>query len=130
LKDPSIHNVINSDQVMGGSTTFTMLYTTAKFHDENATTNAAVLAALREALAFIKRDPKGAARIFLEGSDGRGWTEDEIAGVIGSPDVVFTTSPQNVMKYATFMSEVGTLKAKPTSWKELFFPELHDREGS
>ena len=130
LKDPSIHTVINSDQVMGGSTTFTMLYTTAKFHDENPKTNRAVIAALEEALAFIKRDPKGAARIFLEGSEGRGWTEDEIAAVIGSPEMVFTTSPQNVMKYATFMSEVGTLKVKPTSWKELFFPELHDRDGS
>ncbi|HEY0354107.1 MAG TPA: ABC transporter substrate-binding protein [Enterovirga sp.] len=130
LKDPSIHTVINSDQVMGGSTTFTMLYTTAKFHDENPKTNRAVIGALEEALAFIKRDPKGAARIFLEGSEGRGWTEDEIAAVIGSPEMVFTTSPQNVMKYASFMSEVGTLKVKPTSWKELFFPELHDRDGS
>jgi NitT/TauT family transport system substrate-binding protein len=92
--------------------------------------NRAVLSALKEALAFIKRDPKAAARIFLEGSDGRGWTQDEIAAVIESPEVVFTTSPQNVMKYARFMSEVGTLKTKPASWKDLFFPEIHDREGN
>ena len=130
LKDPAIRTIMNSDQVMGGSTTFTMLYTTAKFHDENPKTNRAVLSALEEALAFIKRDPKAAARIFLEGSDGRGWTEDEIAAVIESPEVVFTTSPQNVMKYARFMSEVGTLKTKPASWKDLFFPEIHDREGN
>jgi NitT/TauT family transport system substrate-binding protein len=130
LKDPAIRTIMNSDQVMGGSTTFTMLYTTAKFHDENPKVNRAVLSALEEALAFIKRDPKAAARIFLEGSDGRGWTEDEIAAVIESPEVVFTTSPQNVMKYARFMSEVGTLKTKPASWKELFFPEIHDREGN
>lgn len=130
MKDPAIRNIMTSDQIMGGSTTFTMLYTTAKFHDENPKTNQAVLAALQEALGFVKRDPKGAARIFLEASDGRGWSEDEIAAVIGSPEIVFTTSPQNVMKYATFMSEVGTLKARPESWKELFFPEIHDQDGT
>lgn len=129
LKDPAIRNIMNSDQVMGGSTTFTMLYTTAKFHDENPKTYRAVLSALEEALAFIRRDPRGAARVFVE-STGRGWTEDEIAAVIEAPEVVFTTSPQNVMKYATFMNEVGTLKTRPTSWRELFFPELHSGEGS
>jgi NitT/TauT family transport system substrate-binding protein len=130
LKDPAIRTILNSDQVMGGSTTFTMLYTTVKFHDENPKTYSAVLSALEEALEFIRRDPKGAARIFLESSNGKGWTEDEIAAVIGSPEVVFTTSPQRVMKYADFMSEVGSLKAKPTSWRELFFPEIHGQEGS
>lgn len=130
LKDPAIHTVMTSDQVMGGSTTFTMLYTTARFHDENPKTYAAVMAGLRDALDFIKREPRAAARIFLQASDGRGWTEDEIAAVIESPDVVFTTAPQNVMKYATFMNEVGTLKVKPASWKELFFPNAQDQDGS
>lgn len=129
LRDPAIHNIMNSDQVMGGSTTFTMLYTTTRFHDENPKTYGAVMAALRDALAFIKRDPRGAARIFIESGDGRGWTEDEIAAVIESPDVVFTTAPQNVMKYATFMHEVGTLKTLPSSWKELFFADAHDQDG-
>ena len=88
------------------------------------------MAALRESLGFIKKDPRAAARIFVGGSDGRGWSEDEIEAVIASPDIVFTTSPQNVMKYATFMHEVGTLKAKPESWKELFLPDAHDQDGS
>jgi NitT/TauT family transport system substrate-binding protein len=130
LKDPGIRNVMNSDQVMGGSTTFTMLYTTAKFHDENPKTYKAVMAALREAIAFIKADPRGATRIFLEAGDGRGWSEAEILTVIESPEIKFTTAPQNVMKYATFMHEVGTLKAKPADWKELFLPDAHDQEGS
>lgn len=130
LKDPAIRTILNSDQVMGGSTTFTMLYTTAKFHDENPRAYGATMAALREALAFIKREPRAAARIFLEASDGRGWAEDEIAAVIGSPEVVFTTSPQNVMRYATFMHEVGTLRQKPDSWKDLFFPDAHAEDGT
>ena len=130
LKDPGIHNVMNTNDVMGGSTTFTMLYTTQRFHDENPKTYAAVMAALRDAIAFIKADPKGATKIFLAASDGRGWSEDEILAVLASPDIVFTTAPQNVMKYATFMHEVGTLKAKPESWKELFLPDAQNQDGS
>lgn len=130
LKDPGIHNVMNTNDVMGGSTTFTMLYTTQRFHDENPKTYAAVMAALRESLAFIKADPKAAAKVFLTASDGRGWSEDEILAVLASPDIVFTTAPQNVMKYATFMHEVGTLKAKPENWKELFLPDAQNQDGS
>lgn len=130
LKEPGIHTVLNSDGVMGGSTTFTMLYTTRAFHDENPKTYRAVIAALREALAFIKREPDAAARLFLAGADGRGWSEAEIAAVIRSPEIVFTTQPQNVMKYAAFMADVGTLKARPSSWRDLFFPDAELQDGS
>jgi NitT/TauT family transport system substrate-binding protein len=34
------------------------------------------------------------------------------------------------MKYAEFMHSVGTIKVKPTDWKELFFPEVHHLPGS
>jgi NitT/TauT family transport system substrate-binding protein len=34
------------------------------------------------------------------------------------------------MKYAEFMARVGNIKAKPASWKDLFFPLLHAAAGS
>jgi NitT/TauT family transport system substrate-binding protein len=39
-------------------------------------------------------------------------------------------APQNAMKFAAFMASVGTLKEAPKSWKDLFFPEVHDLPGS
>ncbi len=130
LRDPKIRTIQTTDQVMGGATTFTMLYTTTKFHDENPKTYGALLAALTEAIQIINADKRAAARLFLEGSDGKGWTEEEIFKALSSPDIQFTTSPQNVMKYANFMADVGTLKIRPASWKELFFPEIHSVPGS
>ena len=35
-----------------------------------------------------------------------------------------------VMTYASFMSDIGTLKLRPADWKQLFFPAVHDRPGS
>jgi NitT/TauT family transport system substrate-binding protein len=129
-KDPAIRTIQTSNEVMGGPSTFTMLYAPTKFHDENPKTYAAVLKALEEAIAMINADKRGAARVFLESSDGRGWKLDEIVAVLEDPDIVFTTTPQNVMKYANFMSDVGTLKARPASWQELFFPAIHGVAGN
>jgi hypothetical protein len=34
------------------------------------------------------------------------------------------------MKFANFMAEVGTLKVKAASWKDYFFPDVSDLNGS
>lgn len=33
------------------------------------------------------------------------------------------------MKYADFMAGVGSIKARPLSWQELFFPSIHHVPG-
>jgi NitT/TauT family transport system substrate-binding protein len=50
--------------------------------------------------------------------------------VLNDPDVKFTTVPENVMTYADFMTDVGSVKARPASWKDMFFPEIHGVSGS
>ena len=34
------------------------------------------------------------------------------------------------MKFYDFMTAVGSVKAKAESWKDYFFPEVHDLKGS
>src|ERR1700691_2556144 len=48
-KDPRIHTILTTDDVMGGSTTFTMVSTTTKFREQNPKVFGAVLQALGEA---------------------------------------------------------------------------------
>ena len=50
--------------------------------------------------------------------------------ILNDPENVFTMTPQNVMKYAEFMHKVGSIKEKPAAWNELFFPEIHGKQGS
>jgi NitT/TauT family transport system substrate-binding protein len=129
-KDPSIHTIMTTDDVMKGSTTFTMLSTTTTFRDRNPKAVAAVLAALEEATQMIGNDKKGAADTLLSSTAESGFTPAELMEVIGDPAVKFTTTPENVMKYAEFMHRIGTLKNLPASWKDLFFPEIHGVPGS
>jgi len=129
-KDDRVHTVMTSDDVMKGSTTFTMLSTTSAFHEKNPTAVAAVLAALEEANETIRQDKKAAADLLLTSTTEGGFSGEELLDVIDDPAVKFTTTPENVMKYADFMRRMGTLKAGPSSWKELFFPEIHGVPGS
>jgi NitT/TauT family transport system substrate-binding protein len=131
LKDPRIHTILTTDDVMGGSTTFTMVSTTTKFRDRNPKVFGAVLKALEEANRRIIADKKTAAEILLASTGGeKGFSVNEIVEVLNDPHVKFTTTPENVMKYATFMHDVGSIKNRPASWKDLFFPEIHGAPGT
>ena len=46
------------------------------------------------------------------------------------PDVDYTTTPAKVMDFAGFMHKVGRIKRLPASWKDYFFPAVHDLKGS
>jgi len=48
-KDPHVRTIMLSDDVMGGSTTFTMVSTTTKFREQNPRIYGAVLKAIEEA---------------------------------------------------------------------------------
>jgi NitT/TauT family transport system substrate-binding protein len=55
---------------------------------------------------------------------------DMVGKIVAGPQVRWTMTPENTMKYADFMAEVGTLKTKASSWREYFFPEIYDEKGS
>ncbi len=129
-RDPKIRTIMTSDDVMGGSTTFTMLSTTKKFREENPEIYKAVLAALEEANARIASDPRAAADILMASTPDSGFTAEETVAMLTDPAVKFTTTPENVSKYADFMHEIGSIKNDPASWKDVFFPEIHSAPGS
>jgi NitT/TauT family transport system substrate-binding protein len=130
IKDAKVRTVLNSDDIMGGSTTFTMLSTTASFRDKNPQAYAAVLGALEEANELIRSDQRAAAEILFKAEAAAGFSVDELVEVLGSTDIKFTTTPENTEKYAAFMQAIGSISHKPESWRDLFFPEIHGAPGS
>src|SRR4029077_1888511 len=129
-KDPAVRTITTSNEIMGGPSTFTMLYAPAKFHEENPKAYAAVLNALQAAIAFINADKKAAAEVFLKSGEGRGWKLDDLMEILNDPDVRFTTAPENVMTYANFMADVGSIKQRPQRWQDMFFPDIHGVKGN
>lgn len=130
IKDPRVHTVISTGDILGGSTTFTMISTTTRFHDREPKICAAFLAALSEANAMIEADPRAAAQTLYDADSGAGFSVDELVDVLGDPSIKFTTTPENVLKYARFMKSIGSIEHVPDSWRDLFFPEIHSSPGS
>ena len=128
LDHPDIHRVINSVEVLG-NLTIIMAYTTKKFHDANPGLAQAFVAAATDAAGFVAKDKRAAARIYRDLSRVKA-SEDELMRILDDPDSRYSAVPDGVMKYADFMHRVGTIRARPESWKELFFPEVHAMPGS
>ena len=129
LQNSAIHTVLNSFDVLGGSHSFTVAWTSRKFHDENPKLYRALMNALAEATDVLNADKRAAAMLWMEDSKSK-LSPDLVFGVIGGPQVKWTLVPENTMKYASFMYDVGIVKAVPSSWKDLFFPEIHGVAGS
>ena len=129
LAKPGMHMVLNNYDVMGGAVTFNLVWTTEKFRSANPKLYDAFVKALDEAEAIINRDKRAAAEAYIRISKDKD-TVDNIARMMNDPQIVYTTTPQNVMKYADFMAKTGAIKVKPESWKDLFFPNVHELPGS
>jgi len=129
-RDPRVRTIMNSNDVMGGTTTFTMMSTTRRFRDANPQIYAAVLAALGESMQLIAADRPAAARLLIAASGDAGLDEAELTALLADPEIVFTTTPANTLRYAEFMHSIGSIEHLPESWRDLFFPDIHALPGS
>ncbi|WJR77279.1 ABC transporter substrate-binding protein [Bradyrhizobium sp. NP1] len=128
VKQPNIHTVLSSFDVLGPHT-FSVAWTTARFRKDNPELYGAFLDAVDEATRTINADPKLAAETWIKDTNSNLKT-DFVAEIIAGKDVTWTRVPQANLSFAKFMHRVGSIKADPESWKDLYFPEIHDLPGS
>jgi sulfonate transport system substrate-binding protein len=106
-----------------------MLWTTARFREENPKAYAALLSALKEAVEIIRIDPEHAARIYLEMERSK-LEPAFVRELVTDPEDPFTIVPQRTFAFIEFMQRTGRLNKRFSSWKDMFFPEIHDQPGS
>jgi NitT/TauT family transport system substrate-binding protein len=124
-----LHRALSSYGVLGGPATYSVVWTSKKFIEQNPKTTEVVLAAIAEATEIIKSDPKRAAEAYLK-AENSSLSADAIEAMIKDPENVFTMTPQNVMKFVNFMTETGMVKSPANSWKDLFTSLIADKPGS
>jgi NitT/TauT family transport system substrate-binding protein len=129
LADPKIHRVLSSYDVLGGPSTFNCVWSRSSFREEQPEAYQAFVNALAEAMELIEADPDAAAGIYIA-QTGSGLDLAFVRNILLDPDITFTMTPANTMKYAEFMHRVGALGTQPAPWSEVFFPEVHDLNGS
>jgi NitT/TauT family transport system substrate-binding protein len=129
IKDPRLKKVLASSEVTGGPMTMNMLWSIARFHDSNPMAYKAVLMALDEALEFTRKDPRAAGELYMANVKSKIQIDEVLTGLT-DPETKFSSAPQRSGALANFLVTTGVLKTKMESWKEFFFPEVHDKSGS
>jgi NitT/TauT family transport system substrate-binding protein len=129
LQHETIHTVLNSFDVWGKPNSFTTAYMSSKFRTKNPVLFKAIYAALEDATARVNADPEAAARYWIEDGESK-LGLDFVKSVATAPGTVWTMAPQGTEDVAAFMHEVGSIKVKPGSWKDFFFPEAYGLPGS
>ena len=128
-KAKGLRVVTSNYDILDGRATFNVVWSTGKFRTENPKAYEAFVAALDEATEAIKKDKAAAAKAYKRMSS-TAESEEELIKEIGDAQVTFTLDPHKTLKTAEFMHRIGRIKVKPASWKDLYFPNLHGRDGS
>ncbi|WP_026871511.1 ABC transporter substrate-binding protein [Inquilinus limosus] len=129
LQDSKIHRVLSSFDVLGGPHTFNVIYATGAFYAENPKTVAAIVTALDRADRFIQDHPADAAKLYIAAESSK-LPEPFVEALITAPDTRYTVAPENILKFVDFQHRIGQIATTTSDWRDLFFPPLHDRQGS
>jgi len=129
LEKPGITTVLNSYDVMDGPHSFTVAWTSARFRNDNPVLYKALISAMQEATNTVNKDKRAAAELWINDSKSK-LSLDFVNRVVSGPQVRWTMTPENTMKFARFMVTNGMLREVPASWRDYFFPEIHNTNGS
>ncbi|MCB4768168.1 ABC transporter substrate-binding protein [Ancylobacter sp. Lp-2] len=129
LKDPKVHKIWSSYDVLGGPFTPTVAYTTLKWRDANPKTYEAFFRAFKEATEIAAKDHQLAADTYVKVEKSK-LAPAFVKQIIDNPEVQFTLVPLKSEVFGDFLFRTGAIKTQPGSWKNYTFPELHDQAGS
>lgn len=123
LKQPGVHKVIDSREILGGALTQATFFTTTAFADSNPKLVKALRTSTEEAVAFIKKDPKAALDAYKKVS-GDKTSIDDLLAMLKEPNMdEWRTDPQGTMKFAEHLHKIGTLKSMPSAWTDYYLPD-------
>ena len=78
---------------------------------------------------MLNKDVAPAAQYWIDDVKSK-MTVQQVSEIASGKLVKWTMAPESTLKYAEFMHAVGSIKVEPASWKDLFFPEVHELPGS
>lgn len=128
LRAAKIHTILESYDILGEATA-SVLWTSKRFHDANPKLFLALVDSLKQASTFINEHRREAVAYYVEDTRTT-LTVDELVAITTEPHASFGVTPIGIGKFASFMHRTGTLKTAPSSWKDVFFPEIADQPGS
>jgi NitT/TauT family transport system substrate-binding protein len=129
-KDPRVHAVATSKEILGGfEASGSGVLVSQRFVDANPKVSRAVLLGIEDADRLIKERPREAAEVFIKAENSK-LPIDDVVEILTDGSHGWQIEPSGVVALGSFMARTGMLEKAPASWKDVFFPFIHDRQGS
>ena len=125
-----LRTVTTAYDIMGGTMSGITFTSNESFRKANPKVFAAVAKAFDDSFEWINSDKRRAAKLYIALTGERRLTEDDLFKLFNTQDMEYTKVPNNVARLVNFMHSIGSVRTKPGSWKDLFFPEVHSSSGS
>jgi len=129
MRDAKLTRVFESTSVTEGPASQNVIYARMAYRQRNPEIVRAVLAALDDSMAAIKSDLPGSVAIFLR-AQRTNMDAGELAQNLRDPNVTFDTTPNRSLFFSQFMLRAGLIKQGPATWRDIWMPDMHERNGS
>jgi NitT/TauT family transport system substrate-binding protein len=130
LKDVSVHQILSSEEVIGGKASFLILGATRTYIEAHPKIPQVVDAAMDEAARIIRDDPRRAAQIYLAHEPSKALDAADIQAVLTANKDEFGSAVEGTQVFADFLGEHRELKTPPRSWKDIVAPALLNSPSS
>lgn len=124
LKDGKIHQILSSEQVIGGKASLLVLGASKAYIERHRQIAQIVEQAVDDAAQLIRNDPRRAAHIFLTHEPSKALTAADIEAVLRQNKDEFGSAVAGIGAFAGFMARHGALKTPLQSWKDVVAPAL------
>ena len=130
LNSGKVHNVMTSYDVLGGRHSTVAMYTTEAWKTGNPKLYECVWTSFRKAIDWINEDKKRAAGLYHSFTKSK-LDLGEVEKMLTTPgEMDYTLQPERTMQFAKFLHGIGSMDNMPDSWKDYYWENNHDQNGS
>ena len=130
LQSGKAHNVITSYDVLGGRHSTVAMYNTEKWKTENPGLYECVWKSFRTAIDWINEDKKRGAELYHRFTKSK-LDKDDVIQMLTTPgEMDYSVQPERTMQFAEFLHSVGAVKNQAESWKDYYWENNYDQDGS
>ncbi|MBI3042738.1 MAG: ABC transporter substrate-binding protein [Betaproteobacteria bacterium] len=127
LKEQGVRELADAFEVAGVMFPLATVVVSRRFHDEQPEVYRLFIETLKEAMDWIAANPDETAKILSEEAGGK------IPPAVFLQDLrttKFDITPRGIMRFSDFMLKTGQISKKPSSWRDLTWPNLHGLNGN
>jgi len=124
------HTVLTSYDVLGGRHSTVAMYNGEQWKNDNPKLYECVWKSFRDAIAWLNEDKKRGAELFHRFTKSKLKKEDVIDMLTTEGEMHYSLQPERTMEFAKFLHGIKAIENMPASWKDYYWENNHDQNGS